>query len=71
MKCLLTTAQIMDEEGKIDVDLFVSAIPEEYLSIAEPMLRECGNIRGVDNCDTAFLTNKCWYSMQPKFYWLP
>ncbi|XP_046614665.1 general odorant-binding protein 56d-like isoform X2 [Neodiprion virginianus] len=53
------------DNGEIDVDTLVAMLPEEILGKAEPVLRSCGTIKGTDDCDSVYQTNKCYYDKSP------
>ncbi|XP_026499429.2 general odorant-binding protein 69a-like [Vanessa tameamea] len=58
IKCVMETAGMMSE-GEVDVEAVVAVLPEELQKHADKM-RACGTQKGVDDCDTAFLTQSCW-----------
>ncbi|XP_046422721.1 general odorant-binding protein 56d-like isoform X1 [Neodiprion pinetum] len=64
MLCLLNQISAFDD-GEIDVDTLVAMLPEEILGKAEPVLRSCGTIKGTDDCDSVYQTNKCYYDKSP------
>ncbi|XP_046614669.1 general odorant-binding protein 69a-like isoform X2 [Neodiprion virginianus] len=58
------------DDGNIDVETIVAVLPEHIVGDAEPVVRSCGTVKGSDDCDTAFQTNKCWYNGVPDRYML-
>ncbi|XP_046743568.1 general odorant-binding protein 83a-like isoform X2 [Diprion similis] len=67
MLCLLNEVSAFDD-GEIDIETLIAIIPESMAAQVEPIIRNCGVIKGSDDCDTAFLTNKCWYNENPALY---
>nr|QHN69071.1 odorant binding protein 15 [Sirex nitobei] len=68
LRCLMVEVSSMDENGIVDEEMVVNAMPEELIEFAEPVIRSCGTVKGVDDCDTAFQTNKCYYFKDPEHY---
>ncbi|OWR52077.1 antennal binding protein X [Danaus plexippus plexippus] len=66
IKCVMETAGMMSG-GEVDVEAVVAVLPEELQRHADTM-RACGTKRGLDDCDTAFLTQACWQAGCPKDY---
>ncbi|KAJ3633281.1 hypothetical protein MTP99_010241 [Tenebrio molitor] len=70
MKCIMEQMACIDDGGTVDVEATIAVLPEEYQAKADPIIRKCGTKIGVDACDNAFLTNKCWYEGDPDEYFL-
>ncbi|GLV48641.1 Odorant-binding protein 69a [Carabus blaptoides fortunei] len=70
MKCILVQGAGMDEDGIIDVEAIIAMLPDELQADVPSGMRKCGTQTGVDDCDTAFKTNKCWYEHMPAKYFL-
>ncbi|XP_046743565.1 general odorant-binding protein 56d-like isoform X2 [Diprion similis] len=64
MLCLLNQISAF-EDGEIDIDTLLAVLPEEILGDAESVLRGCGTVKGSDDCDSVFQTNKCYYGKSP------
>lgn len=51
----------------IDTELVLSILPDELKTETTIKgITSCGTKVGIDHCDNAFLTNKCWYDASPK-----
>ncbi|RLZ02132.1 Odorant binding protein 6 [Cephus cinctus] len=70
IKCIMDQVSGMTDDGEVDEETVISMLPEEMQSETAPTIRECGTVRGSDNCDTAFQTHKCYYAKNPENYFL-
>lgn len=50
----------------IDSEAVIELMPESVRGQVAPVIRTCGTKIGVDACDNAFLTNKCYYEQNPE-----
>ncbi|XP_012265247.2 general odorant-binding protein 83a-like [Athalia rosae] len=70
MKCLMMQLSALTDDGDIDVETVISMLPDEMKADGEPIIRACGTVKGADECDTVFLTQKCYYQQSPTKYFL-
>ncbi|XP_022116327.1 general odorant-binding protein 69a-like [Pieris rapae] len=68
-KCFMETAGMLSE-GTVDVDAVIAIMPEDFRKRNEDKIRACGTQKGVDDCDTAFLTQVCWQKANKADYFL-
>ncbi|KAF5304470.1 hypothetical protein FQA39_LY09666 [Lamprigera yunnana] len=71
MKCVMSEMSTIGDDGTIDVDAAVALLPDDVRPILEPTMRKCGTQVGVDACDNAYLTFKCYYDNNPANFFLP
>nr|UVB79201.1 odorant-binding protein 11 [Heortia vitessoides] len=69
IKCVMVTVSMM-VDGEVDVETVLAMIDEKIKVKYEQELRMCGTKKGVDDCDTAFLTQLCWQTHGKDEYYL-
>ncbi|KAF5269169.1 hypothetical protein FQR65_LT02469 [Abscondita terminalis] len=71
MKCIMSEMSTISDDGIIDVEAAVALLPEEERGKVEGTMRKCGTQVGVDACDNAYLTFKCYYDDNPADFFMP
>lgn len=69
IKCTMETAG-MFSDGMVDIEAVIALLPDDMRNKNEAFLRACGTKKGVDDCDTAFLTQVCWQQANKADYFL-
>ncbi|KAF2881144.1 hypothetical protein ILUMI_25018 [Ignelater luminosus] len=56
LKCVYTKAGVMSEDGKFNADELKKTLEDDQ---SPDLVNKCKDLKGSDNCDTAFLVAKC------------
>nr|UTN00814.1 odorant binding protein [Semanotus bifasciatus] len=68
LKCIMVQSGCMSDDGIIDEEATIAAVPDEHRSKSEPIIRACGTKVGANPCENAWLTNKCYMEKAPEDY---
>lgn len=56
IKCLYTKAGVMSDDGKFSAEELKKTLED---GDSPDVINKCKDLKGSDNCDTAFLVSKC------------
>uniref|UniRef100_A0A1B0CTT1 Uncharacterized protein n=2 Tax=Lutzomyia longipalpis TaxID=7200 RepID=A0A1B0CTT1_LUTLO len=64
--CLFRTTGLIDENGHILFEEIAHLLPTEIKEIIVAVTSKCRTIHGKDECETAYLTVKCYFEADPE-----
>ncbi|XP_034482924.1 general odorant-binding protein 69a isoform X2 [Drosophila innubila] len=67
LHCMFEMFGLIDSEHVMHMDALLDVLPEETHPTIKNMIETCGTIKGIDGCDTAFQSVKCYIDVEGPF----
>ncbi|XP_065164232.1 pheromone-binding protein-related protein 6-like [Atheta coriaria] len=72
LRCIFEETSMITDDGRFDAEAMLGVLPPEVRTNLEPTVTSCAAKvnPGADECETIWLTVKCFYEMDPKNYFM-
>ncbi|XP_001353390.2 general odorant-binding protein 69a [Drosophila pseudoobscura] len=67
LHCMFDMLGLIDSHNVMQLESLIEVLPEEIHPEINALVGNCGTQKGIDGCDTAFLTVKCYLSVNKDF----